>query len=180
MHGQGGRTIYVDTDSNKFIGAVDMSPLNEFYKSRSEKNGAFADDRKGKRHYMGVYEYEGTYKTFATMGSKKYVYEDENGLHITIAGVNKKKGAAELASLGGIDAFRSGTKFEAAGGVQGVYNDTGAGWITIDGRPLYIGSNICLLQDTYTLGLSDDYARLLDSIAVRGKIDGYTLGGNDE
>ena len=175
--------VYVDTDSCKYIGNVDFSELNDFYKARSERSGAWAVDRKGKVHYMGVYEYEYT-ADFATMGAKKYCYRI-NGkkgpeYHVTIAGVNKKKGAKELTDKGGFSAFVSGTVFETAGGVQGVYNDKPYGTITREGHDLYIGRNVCLLPDSYTLGLSSDYARLLDSIIERGKIDGYTLGGNDD
>lgn len=180
VHAQGGRTVYVDTDSNKFLGDVDLSALNEFYRARSEKNGAFADNRAGKRYYMGVYDYEYT-ADFATMGAKKYCYvlEGEDEIHVTIAGVNKRKGAKELAKLGGFSAFRAGTVFREAGGTQGIYNDDVYGEIEIDGHSLHIGPNVCLLQDTYTLGLSGDYARLLDSIAVRGTIDGHTLYGGE-
>lgn len=183
---QKGRTIYADTDSNKFIGDVDFSKLNEFYRARSERSGAFAYDRKGRIHYMGVYEYEYT-ADFATMGAKKYCYlihgKDGNAdeFHVTIAGVNKKKGAIELWNKGGFSAFVSGTRFEEAGGVQGVYNDTAYGTIIREGHELYIGRNVCLLPDEYTLGVSDDYARLLDAIILSGKIDGHTMEvGDDE
>lgn len=178
---QGGRVLYVDTDSVKYTGDVDFSELNEFYKTRSQANGAWADNAKGKRYFMGVYDYEYT-ADFATMGAKKYAYrmKGETDIHITIAGVNKRKGAEEINKMGGFAAFHAGTVFQEAGGVQGVYNDTGAGWIEAEGRRLYIGANICLLPDTYTLGLSNDYARLLDSIAIYGRIDGKTLGGYDD
>ena len=181
VHEQGGRVIYVDTDSNKYLGDVDFTALNKFYRDRSEKNGAFAINRQGKVYYMGVYDYEYT-ADFATMGAKKYAYrrEGEKDIHVTIAGVNKRKGAAELQKMGGFAAFHAGTVFREAGGVQGTYNDEGLGWREIDGHRLYIGSNVCLLPDTYTLGLSEDYARILDSVALRGLIDGYTLGGNDD
>ena len=175
----GGRTVYVDTDSNKFIGDIDLSELNAYYRERSEKSGAFADDRKGKRHYMGVYEYEYT-ADFATMGAKKYVYkrEGEEHLHITIAGVGKKAGAAYLEKMGGLSAFKSGLVFDGdnGGGLCGVYNDTPFGTIEAEGHALYIGKNLCLMPDTYTLGLSGDYARLLDEIAVYGAITGKCLG----
>lgn len=178
---QGGRTIYVDTDSNKHIGNVDFTALNEYYRKRSLERGAYADDRKGKRHYMGVYEHEFTAPLFAHMGAKKYIYEDEKGaFHLTIAGVNKRKGAKELEKMGGFSAWKAGTKFVEAGGVQGVYNDTPFGWITVDGRDLYIGRNVCLLPDTYTLGEAEDYSRVLEELLVMGRIDGETLGGGEE
>ena len=180
VYEQGGRTVYVDTDSNKHTGNIDFSALNDYYKKRSLERGAFADDRKGKRHYMGVYEHEYTAPRFAHMGAKKYIYEDEKGeLHLTIAGVNKRKGAIELKEMGGFSAWKAGTKFIKAGGVQGVYNDNPYGRITVDGHDLYIGRNVCLLPDTYTLGESDDYRLVLDELLTKGQIDGETLGGGE-
>ena len=40
---------------------------------------------------IGVWDNDGKYKRFKTLGAKRYIYEDENGLHITIAGVTKKQ-----------------------------------------------------------------------------------------
>ena len=176
------RPIYCDTDSVKFVGEASMEDLNEFYRRRSLASGAWADSSSGKRYYMGVYDYEYTASKLATMGAKKYCYvkEGETNIHVTIAGVNKKKGAAELEKLGGFAAFKQGTKFREAGGVQGIYNDKPYGEIEVDGHRLYIGKNICLMPDTYTLGIYGDYARLLESIALRGLIDGETLAGGYE
>ena len=182
VRSQGGRVLYCDTDSVKFIGNVNMNDINQFYKKRSENSGAYADNKSGKRYYMGVYDYEYTAAEFATMGAKKYVYRanDNEHLHVTIAGVNKRKGAAELEKKGGISAFRSGTVFVEAGGIQGIYNDKPYGVIEREGHQLYIGTNICLMPDTYTLGMTDEYARLIDSIIIRGKIDAQTASGGIE
>ena len=178
---QGGTSIYADTDSCKCIGNIDFSRLNEYYKARSLARGAYADDRKGNRYYMGVYEHEYTAPRFAHMGAKKYIYEDEHGeLHLTVAGVNKQKGAAELKKLGGFDAWHGGTVFQEAGGVQGVYNDTDYGYLEIDGHQLFIGRNVCLLPDSYTLGESTDYLRVLEYLLIHGEINGYSLSGGDD
>ena len=187
---QGGRVLYVDTDSVKYTGKVDFSALNDYYKKRSLERGAYADDRFGKRYYMGVYDHEYTAKAFAHIGAKKYIYitepkpdakkySERTGYHLTVAGVNKEKGAEELVEKGWFSAWHAGTKFVKAGGTQGVYNDIAYGWITIDGHDLYIGRNVCLLPDTYTLGESQDYARILEELLVTGKIDGETLGGGE-
>ena len=112
------------------------------------------------------------------MGAKKYIYEDERGeLHLTVAGVNKKKGAEELKKQGGFNAWHGGTVFTEAGGVQGVYNDTDYGYLEIDGNQLFIGRNVCLLPDSYTLGESSDYLRVLEYLLIHGEINGYTLSG---
>lgn len=44
----------------------------------------------GKVKLLGVWDYEGTYKRFKTLGAKRYIYETEKGLNITIAGTGKE------------------------------------------------------------------------------------------
>ena len=50
---------------------------------------------KGELKLMGVWDYEGHYTYFKTLGAKRYMYYDTD-LHITIAGVNKRSGAKYL------------------------------------------------------------------------------------
>lgn len=45
---------------------------------------------KGIQKQIGVWDYEGTYNYFKTLGAKRYIYFDNDGLHVTIAGVSKK------------------------------------------------------------------------------------------
>ena len=109
---------------------------------------------------MGVYEDDGLYKRFKTMGAKKYAYEDEDGsLHITIAGVNKKEGAAELGCL---ENMKEGFTFVKAGGTESVYNDNIAMITESDGRIIHITDNVVIRPSTYTLGLTAEYAAILD------------------
>lgn len=104
---------------------------------------------------MGVFEDDGHYKRFICLGSKKYAYEDDDGnLHITVAGVAKKKGAVELQKAGGLEAFKTGLVFRDAGGSDAVYNDRANITLMIDGHELYIGPNLCLRPSTYTLKAS--------------------------
>lgn len=156
--------IYCDTDSVKYIGDVDFSSLNERLKRRSKENGAAAKDPKGNTHYLGVWEYEGEYKTFKTLGAKKYVYTDEeNKVHVTIAGVNKKKGAEELAARGGVTAFRPGFVFREAGGLESVYNDEPEiSELIREGRSIPITSNVYMRDSEYTVGITGDYMRILE------------------
>ena len=156
--------IYCDTDSVKYIGDADFTQLNERLKRRSKENGAAAKDPKGKTHYLGVWEYEGKYKTFKTLGAKKYVYTDEeNKVHVTIAGVNKKKGAEELAARGGVTAFRPGFVFRTAGGLESVYNDEPEiSELIREGRSIPITSNVYMRDSEYTVGITGDYMRILE------------------
>lgn len=170
---EGADFLYTDTDSVKFTGEVDFSALNAEIEENSKKSKSYAKDKKGKIHYMGVYEYEGTYNKFATMGAKKYAYEDEKGLHLTISGVVKydengnEISAKELSEKGGFKAFRAGTVFSKAGGLEAVYNDEpSTRCIEIDGRSVQITKNVCLRPSTYTLGLAGEYNRLLEMIKI--------------
>lgn len=153
----GHKFVYCDTDSVKYIGKVDFSALNKEIQAQSERHKAYADDPAGRRHYLGVYEHDATYKRFCTLGAKKYAYEDQDGkLHITIAGVSKG-GAAELGKL---ENFQDGFVFHESGGMEAVYNDQWGEPIIIDGHELSIPPNIYLSNGEYTLGLTLEYKRL--------------------
>lgn len=165
--------IYTDTDSIKFVGEVDFTALNAEIQANSERSGSYATDRKGKIHYMGVYEYEETYPKFATMGAKKYIYGDDEHIHVTISGVVKKDkdgtevSALELKNLGGFKAFKAGTIFRKAGGIEAVYNDAKhVCKYTVDGHEIDITRNVCLRPSTYTLGLAAEYSRLLKMLII--------------
>lgn len=155
-------TIYCDTDSSKAVG-VDIEKinlLNMHIKTLGDQLGAFVEINQ-KRYYLGVYEHENKepIKEFKTLGAKKYCYTDEKGLHITVSGVNKKLGAKELKN---IDNFRCGFIFNKAGGTTSYYNDENRIYkITINGCTMTTASNIGIIDSTYTLGVTDEYAEVL-------------------
>jgi len=162
--------VYWDTDSLKHFNEhrETLDKLNRSYMKSSKSNKAMGIDSKGKTHYMGVFESEGKYKTFLTWGAKKYAYtyEGEGGkCHVTIAGVNKKKGAEELQRAGGLKALKDGFVFRDAGGTESRYNDTVPPEyqdLVIDGHKLHITKNIALSPSTYKLGYTADYMEILD------------------
>ena len=157
------KVIYGDTDSGKAVD-VDISKidaLNAKVKALADKRGAYCDYN-GTRYYMGVYEHENKVPIakFKTLGAKKYVYEDEKGLHVTISGVSKKLGAKEL---GSIDNFVPGFIFKDAGGLTLYYNDAEQGihQITVDGCTMTTASNIGMVDSTYEIGITSEYAELI-------------------
>lgn len=189
VYDQGGLPMYCDTDSVKYLGDnVRWDKLNERLRKASEKSGAYATDIKGKVHYMGVWEKEGSashsFERFATLGAKKYCYEaleyDKDDkeypknmmklvLHTTIAAVTKK-GAAELAEAFGpygLDRFamcrydQNEFTFVKAGGSALIYNDDDDIDLEIDGHQLHIGRNVVITDDTYTLSLQEDYSAII-------------------
>lgn len=156
--------VYSDTDSIKYIDDVDFSAFNKAAEEEATEWGAYAADSNGVIHYMGVYESEGypEVNRFKTLGAKKYVMQEADGrLHITIAGVDKKEGAAEL---GSIDNFREGFTFTKAGGTEAIYNDNVRMTIRKEGRILDIRDNVVIRPSSYTLGLTAEYRAILDGL----------------
>lgn len=157
----GRQAVYWDTDSCKYVGEIDLTDYNRQRIADSTASGAWADDPKGNRHYMGVFEFEGTYDRFVSNGSKSYVYEDADGLHVTISGVDKELGAQELAAAGGLTAYKPGFIFREAGGTESRYNDLTREVIVIDGHKLELGPNIYITPSTYKIGRIPEHGEVL-------------------
>lgn len=157
--------VYCDTDSVKYIGDVDWSEYNKGRIDASTKSGAYATDPDGVTHFMGVYESDGHYSKFKTLGAKKYAYTLTSGgeTFVTIAGVTKRKGGKELDKHGGISAFKPGFVFVEAGGTESIYNDHPENGVVIrEGHILEITPNIVIKDSTYTLGITAEYEKLLE------------------
>ena len=159
----GAEFMYTDTDSVKYTGTVDWTALNDKLRNDSISHKGYANDRKGVTHYLGVYEYEGTYDRFRQYGAKKYAYEEDGKLHITIAGVNKKKGAEELAEKGGLDALTENFLFVKGGGTDLIYNDDPEvkEYVTASGEKLKITRNVVIKDSTYQMGLTGEFRRIM-------------------
>lgn len=163
--------VYCDTDSVKYVGDIDWTDYNKEREQESIDSGAWAVDPAGVAHYMGVYEDDGHYSKFATLGAKKYCYQFEDGkTHCTISGVNKKKGGAELDKHGGISAFKEGFVFVDAGGTESIYNDDTDVILSIDGHELHVTSNVLIKDSTYTLGITEEYRRIINDANLFAKL----------
>lgn len=95
--------VYCDTDSIKAINVERHIDYIERYNKDVEErlkqlakriNIPFDDlnpkDKDGKRHLIGVWDYEGYYDTFKTLGAKRYFYKHGDKHSITVAGLPKK------------------------------------------------------------------------------------------
>ena len=172
--------VYCDTDSVKyyedFPGQFDASfeELNAIKVDEALEAGAYADDRQGKTHFMGVYEDDGFYTKFKTLGAKKYIVEKEKEpgeIYATIAGVTKKLAGSELKKYKGFDSFKPGFIFKEAGGNDIVYNDfKGVEYVTIcckesglKKKEIALTCNAAVLPSTYKIGITNEYSDLLES-----------------
>lgn len=107
--------IYSDTDSIKMLNyETHKKYIDNYNKSIENKlknmcefynidfNRCKPKTNKGVEKLIGVWDFEGTYLKFKTLGAKRYIYTEINNktgkeeLHITIAGLNKKHGANYL------------------------------------------------------------------------------------
>lgn len=174
------KAIYCDTDSVKSIGTSNFDRLNRIITARSRQNGAFSKDKEGNEQYIGIWENEGRYSKFRTLGAKRYCYEDAKGIHVTVSGVTKdmhyyyaedgetilKKIPYAVEELGpeGIENFKEGMIWTHAGGTAAVYNDTDDFRYTDPetGMSVAITPNVCIVPTTYTMTVDDNYADAVD------------------
>lgn len=73
---------YNEVVTNKIITALNYQGI--------ELEMAFPKTLDGIVKPMGVWDYEGTYKRFKTLGAKRYMVESENGYQLTVSGLQKK------------------------------------------------------------------------------------------
>lgn len=172
----GSRMVYCDTDSVKVLGSLDLSAINSRRQKLATSAGAFADDRKGCRHYMGVFEYEGTYDRFITQGAKRYAFEKDGKMSITVSGVvktiNEKTGVPfAVEELGSLEKFTVGFIWKKAAGNMSVYNDNDQFSYTDPetGKSVVISPNVAIIPTTYEMGYSKDYKKLLEEIELYGE-----------
>ena len=52
---------------------------------------------------MGVWDFEGTYSRFKTLGAKRYLVQSGDKLHLTVAGLSKQNGINYMKELAGGD-----------------------------------------------------------------------------
>lgn len=170
----GDKIVYCDTDSIKHVGDVNIDSINKSRIKIDLKRGAYADDRKGDRHYLGVYEDDGDYDQFITQGAKRYAVVSHGKLKVTVSGVtkqiNEQTGVAFAAEeLGQIGNFKPGMIWSKAGGTRAVYNDKVDDHINIEGHDLHITKNVAIVPTTYEMEYPDDYEKLLNRISLYGR-----------
>ena len=103
--------VYSDTDSVKYLHPEKHTEFFEQYnteiieklKKAMRYHGISEDaiqpeNSKGIKKPMGVFTDEGKYLKFKTQGAKRYMYTNERGTSITVAGLGKKQGGQYITS----------------------------------------------------------------------------------
>lgn len=142
---------------------------------------------KGKQKPLGIWEFEGIYKRFKTLGAKRYMVETEDGISITVSGVNKHTALPYICRGWAYDLRRGRETFdpfkrftdqlvvppEASGKLTHTYIDDAHEGIVTD----YIGteapyqeySAVHLEPAPYELSLSSRYIDYLQGVRERSK-----------
>ena len=110
--------IYTDTDSLFYLNQHDWSWFNDDATRRLKEMCEAREidfertrpaDKDGKKHPLGVLEFEDNCARFRSLGAKKYCEERNGKIYMTVSGVNK----AAVSSLdGNIENFRDGFIFD--------------------------------------------------------------------
>lgn len=149
--------IYCDTDSVKYQGDhdEDFQILNDEIRKTNNEYCTVKSDN-GKDYTIGIWDDDGDYQTFITLGAKKYAYTDQEGkIHVTVSGLGKREAAAELEAGKGLDDFRIGKVFTHSGRTVAQYNEhLGRHIINVNGEDIVSYSNIAIVPTTYTLGVT--------------------------
>ena len=192
--------VYSDTDSVKFINAGDHKEYFEKYnKEITEKLKAmckakgFTYDmlapktREGKIKPLGVWDNDGFYTYFRTLGAKRYVcIELKNGkskFETTIAGLGKNAGAKYLLKISDNDPVKAISNFKI--GMEVPAGETGKNTHTyIDDEFIgnitdYLGntrevhslSSVHLEQASFKMTMSDTFADFLANMVTSGEFE---------
>lgn len=173
--------VYMDTDSHKYMWDNYTEEIFENYNKKIRiRQDEIAKELdvsinlfrpitpKGIQKSLGEYTLEKPYKEFKTLGAKRYAYKDEKDtIHITVSGVNKKKGATQLNNL---EEFKDGYIFdyEHSGSVTMTYLDNMNGICYNRGKydefTSFYRYGICSEPSTYTTKLEREYRTLLAEI----------------
>ena len=175
--------VYSDTDSIKILNATQHDDyIAEYNRQVTDKLMACLNYYKldenlicpktveGKEKPLGVWDFDGHYKKFKTLGAKKYmVLTDDDKLKTTIAGVGKKSGAEYLKQFDNpFSEFKDGLSIpkEDTGKLTHYYIDEVVDCEVIDYNGVkelvHCPSGVYLEKASFTIGLSDDYTKLLE------------------
>lgn len=175
--------VYCDTDSVKMLnGDLYIHLVNAYNKSVDErikgvcnaldidKNLFYPEDKKGNKHPLGYFEFDGFYSKFKSFGAKKYCYEMDGKFNFVVAGLIKNylKDGEKTATLCGFLDFELNKIIKHGRKVLQYFENTDLPEKLLD----YLGNvyepktrnGIAMIDSNYTFSLSDDYSDFLDLV----------------
>lgn len=189
--------IYSDTDSIKMLNFDSHKEYVERYNKHIGKKLADMMEHyklnvdllapktiQGKAKPLGIWEFEGNYSHFKTLGAKRYLVKENGEFHLTVAGLSKKNGINHMVNICGgdtekvFDLFNDNLYIPAdkTGKMTHTYIDTEKEMFVVDydgvqERVLTL-SGIHLEPCDFTLSISEQYNQFLRAIS-----SGYIFTG---
>lgn len=189
--------IYSDTDSIKMLNFDKHKGYVEKYNKHIGKKLADMMDHyklnvdllapktiQGKAKPLGIWEFEGNYSHFKTLGAKRYLVKENGEFHLTVAGLSKKNGINHMVNICGGDTEQVFNIFndnlyipaDKTGKMTHTYIDTEKEMYVVDydgveERVLTL-SGIHLEPCDFTLSISEQYNQFLRAIS-----SGYIFTG---
>ena len=188
--------IYSDTDSIKFFNYEKHKPFFRDYNKWVEQKQLatlnyynidttllYPKTIKGVVKVAGLWDYEGNYSRFKTLGAKRYLVEENGELYLTVAGLSKRNGIEYMKEVSGdnskvFDMFTDDLVIPSnrTGKSTHTYIDSEKEYSVTDylGNTLVVNakSGVHLEQVEYSLNISDLYMRFF-KLAQQG----YLLKG---
>ncbi len=133
---------------------------------------------------LGVWDYEGTYNRFKTLGAKRYLYQNGDKMQLTVAGLSKKNGINYMTEKCNGDMVKVFSMFDdnlyipalKTGKMTHTYLDNEQSFTVIDyqGNPLdvFTISGVHLEICEFTLSMSE-----LQKMYLSNLKNGYSFKG---
>lgn len=186
--------IYSDTDSVKYINREKhleyFKRYNENIKRKLKNCLEYRKipvdylnpkNKQGEECWLGLWDYEGHYQQFKTLGAKRYLVKKDNKYILTCAGLSKKQGVKYLVNQGNpFDMFNDNMYIpkEHTGKMTHTYIDEYQSYDITDylGQKAHVESysSIHLENCDFTLSLSDKYVDFIKSY-----VKGYMVLGDE-
>lgn len=178
------QVVYCDTDSIKYISnEYTEQVIANYNREQIEKNRELEKEYNytipttadGVKAWLGIFDDEGTYKQFKTLGAKRYIFEKEGGkTGITISGLNKNTAGRFIFSQENPwEFFNDGMRIpeEATGKLTHTYIDEPFTGVMSDYRgvaqKVYSPSGVHLCEQDYTLALNPDFKQLFTIVQLQ-------------
>lgn len=189
--------VYSDTDSLKLLNYEKYKGYIEWFDEQIiekmhymcehyniDKSLLAPKTKDGVEKMLGIWDYEGTYPKFKTLGAKRYMVIDRGRLVLTVAGLSKQNGAKYLLELANNDIDEAFNYFtdklyipaDKTGKMTHTYVDEEMKYKITD----YLGneatvetlSGVHLENCDFTLSISDRFSDYLSKLS-----SGYFFGG---
>lgn len=182
--------VYSDTDSLKILNYEKYQPYVEWFDTQIiEKMQNMCeyhnlDDRllnpktqKGVTKMLGVWDFEGVYTRFKTLGAKRYLIQDGDNMSLTVAGLSKQNGLSYMLEvcdnepLKVFDMFNDELYISAdkTGKMTHTYIDNAYSLLVTDYQgvetPVYSLSSIHLESCEFTLSISKQYQHFMSNLS---------------